>query len=186
MCASSITAKPDLLFLIQRVHAVNRTELGLTRRKQEENNSLMSGSHLVEDVKASFSRVPCDHARFFQQEVGDFPTIWFTAGAELNLEVFALPEETCSVKQCLNTHTSSHTHTPAAHCLMYPKVKENGRLRQSEGVMRFPAALRLLNSINHSSSSYPFLNVAVSHLIYTCHIQIILLLDQTQGNKIGL
>lgn len=72
-------------------------------------------------MKASFSRVPRDHARFFQQEVGDFPAIWFTAGAELNLEVFALPEETCGVKQCLNTHILK---TPAAHCLVYSDLKK--------------------------------------------------------------
>lgn len=47
-------------------------------------------SHLVKDVEAPLPRIPHHHARFFQKEVGDFPTIWLPTGTELNLKVFPL------------------------------------------------------------------------------------------------
>lgn len=57
---------------------------------------------------------------------------------------------------------------------------------QSKGVMRFPAALRLVNSVKRYSFSNPFLNVANPHRFSTCHIWFIPLyakLNQTQENK---
>lgn len=106
----------------------------LPRRELKKQFPIRSGSYLIEDVKASFSWVSCDHARFFQQEVGDFPAIWFTAGAELNLKVLALPEETCGVEQHLNTHILTHTHTNTCgplSCVLGPKEKGGDEIPSS-------------------------------------------------------
>ncbi len=92
-------------------------------------------SHLVEDVEAPFSRIPHHHTWFFQKEVEDLPTIWLTAGTELNLKVFPLsgkinvkkaqtwstaggcvfPELKIRGNGCFDTHTHTHTHTLHYH-----------------------------------------------------------------------
>lgn len=48
-------------------------------------------------MEAPLSRIPHDDARFLQQEVGDFPSIWLAAGAELDLKVFPLKEESVAL-----------------------------------------------------------------------------------------
>lgn len=53
--------------------------------------------HLIEYMEAPLSRIPHDDARFLQQEVGDFPSIWLAAGAELDLKVFPLKEESVAL-----------------------------------------------------------------------------------------
>lgn len=47
-------------------------------------------SNLVKNVKTPLSRIPHYYPRFFQQEVGDFPTIWFSTWAKLDFKVFSL------------------------------------------------------------------------------------------------
>lgn len=50
-------------------------------------------NHLIEYMETSFSRIPHDNTRFLQKEVGDFPSIWFSTGAELDLKVFPLMDQ---------------------------------------------------------------------------------------------
>ena len=50
-------------------------------------------SHLIEYMETPLSRIPHDDTRLLQKEVGDFPSVWFSAGAELDLKVFPLMDE---------------------------------------------------------------------------------------------
>lgn len=90
--------------------------------------SLEPDAHLVEDVEASLSWVSCDNTGFFQQEVGNFPTIWFTAGAELDFEVLPLPENQSAAFTHMHvTHTRNVYASPSAHRHVNPVLREIGQ-----------------------------------------------------------
>lgn len=49
--------------------------------------------YLVEDVKVPFIFILAHDSGFFQQEVGDLPSVWLSSSTKLDLKVFALSIE---------------------------------------------------------------------------------------------
>lgn len=62
-------------------------------------------SHLIKYVETSLSGIAHDNARLFQEEIGDFASIWFSTGAELDLKVLPLMDGNASVNQHHETYS---------------------------------------------------------------------------------